>query len=293
MASRTIIDASAGGSIIELTPTEAFTLFKKVANNDTWVSSGRLHPVQPTGNVKGVLQVEKESILDGKIDSLMRRLEKMEIEKKVAQDLKAAKARSTCEECGEYGHVHKDCPEEAKVLHYMRKGELPNFRYGQGRPQFNASSSILNSVPLRIQLKEFMDEQAKINKDTDTKFKAIDKVLENIDSKVTEVGNSNHQVLNMMKMLETQVGQLAGRLTNDEGKLPGQPKGPESAKAIQTRSGKETDDPEHPAGARKPKPSAEEEEIAKEKVMGIVTEEPEFEMPGEDTRIPQLKPRYF
>jgi hypothetical protein len=42
--------------------------------------------------------------------------------------------------------------------------------------------------------------QAKINKDTITKFKAIDKVLENIDSKVTEVGSS-HQVLNMMKML--------------------------------------------------------------------------------------------
>jgi hypothetical protein len=76
MASRTIIDASAGGSIIELTPTEAFTLFKKVTDNDTWASSGCLHPVQPTGNVKGVLQVEKENILEGKIDSLMRRLEK-------------------------------------------------------------------------------------------------------------------------------------------------------------------------------------------------------------------------
>jgi hypothetical protein len=36
MASRTIIDASVGGSIIELMPTEAFTLFKKVADNDTW-----------------------------------------------------------------------------------------------------------------------------------------------------------------------------------------------------------------------------------------------------------------
>jgi hypothetical protein len=103
----------------------------------------------------------------------------------------------------------------------MRKGELSNFPYGQGRPQFNASSSISNSVPLRIQLKEFMDEQAKINKDSVTKFKTIDKVLENIYRKVTEVGSSNHQVLNMMKMLETQVGQLAGRLTNDEGKLPG------------------------------------------------------------------------
>jgi hypothetical protein len=80
-----------------------------------------------------------------------------------------------------------------------------------------------------------MDEQAKINKDTITKFKAINKVLENINSKVTEAGSSNHQVLNMMKMLETQVGQLAGCLSANEGKLPGQPKGPETAKAIQTR----------------------------------------------------------
>jgi hypothetical protein len=283
MASRTIIT--------ELTPTEAFTLFKKVADNDTWTSFGRLLPVQPTGNVKGILQVEKENILEGKIDSLMRRLEKMEIEKKEAQDLKAAEGRSTCEECGEYGHVHKDCPEEAKVLDYMRKGELPNFCYEQGRPQFNASSSIPNLVPLRMQLKDFMDEQVKINKDTVTKLKAIDKVLENVDSKVTEVGSSNHQLLNMMKMLKTQVGQLVGRLTNNEGKLPGQPKDPESVKAIQTHSGKETGDLERSAGARKPKLSAEAEEFAKEEVTGTVTEEPEFEMPGEDTKIPQLKPR--
>jgi hypothetical protein len=66
-----------------------------------------------------------------------------------------------------------------------------------------------------------MDEQGKINKDIITKFKAIDKVLENIDSKVTEVGSSNHQVLNMMKMLKAQVGQLVGRLSANEGKLSG------------------------------------------------------------------------
>jgi hypothetical protein len=237
--------------------------------------------------------VEKEDILEGKIDSLMRRLEKIEIEKKEAQDVKAAEARSTCEERGEYGHVHKYCLDEAKVLDYMRKGDLANFLYEQGRPQFNASSSIPNSVPFRIQLKEFMDKQAKINKDTVTKFKAIDKVLENIDSKVMEVGSSNHQVLNMMMMLETQVGQLAGRLSANEGKLPGQPKGPESAKAIQTRSGKETEDPERFAGARKPRPSAEAGEFAKEEGTEIVTEEPEFEMPREETKIMQLKPRYF
>jgi hypothetical protein len=127
MASRMVINASVGGSIIELTSTQAFTLFKKVTDNDTWASSGRLLPVQPVGNIKEVLQVEKEDILKGKIDSLMRRLEKMDIEKKEAQDLKVVEARSTCEECREYGHVHKDCPEEAKVLDYMRRRfvELP------------------------------------------------------------------------------------------------------------------------------------------------------------------------
>jgi hypothetical protein len=272
MVSRTVIDASAGGSIIELMSTQAFTLFKKVADKDTWASFGRLLLVQPVGNVKGVLQVEKEDILEGKIDLLMRRLEKMEIEKKEAQDLRVTEARSTCEECAEYGHVHKDCPEEAKVLDYMRKGDSPNFRYGQGRPQFNASSSIPNFVPLLIQLKDIMDEQAKIYKDTVTKFKAIDKVLENIDSKVTEVRSSNHQVLNMIKMLKMQVGQLVGRLSANEGKLSGLPNGPEMAKDIKTRSGKETEDPEHSAGARKPKPSAETEEFAKEDVTEIVTE---------------------
>jgi hypothetical protein len=53
--------------------------------------------------------------------------------------------------------------------------------------------------------------------------------------------------------------------------------------------GKETEDPEHSAGERKPKPCTEAEEFAKEEVTEIITEEPEFEMPGEDTKIPQLK----
>jgi hypothetical protein len=56
--------------------------------------------------------------------------------------------------------------------------------------------------------------------------------------------------------------------------------------------GKETEDLKHSAGARKRKPSTEMEEFAKEEVTEIVTEENEFEMPREDTKILQLKPRY-
>jgi hypothetical protein len=53
-----------------------------------------------------------------------------------------------------------------------------------------------------------MDEQAKINKDAVTKLEAMEKVLENSDGKVTEVGSSIREVFIVMKTLETQVGQL-------------------------------------------------------------------------------------
>jgi hypothetical protein len=58
----------------------------------------------------------RAGFLEWHIGLLKRRMEKMEIEKE-AQHLKAAEARSTCKECEEYGHV-------------------------QGKPRFNASSSI-------------------------------------------------------------------------------------------------------------------------------------------------------
>jgi hypothetical protein len=176
----------------------------------------------------------RAEFLEWHIDLLKRRMEKMEIERE-AQDLKAVVARSTCEECEEYGHV-------------------------QGKPEFNASSSIQDLVPLCTQFKDYMDEQAKINMDVITKFEAMKKLLENLGGKVTEVGNSIREVFIMMKMLETQVGQLAGRPMGIKGEYPRQPQGLETAKATQTHSG-------------------EMEDHTKE-TMKITTEGPEFEMPS-------------
>jgi hypothetical protein len=176
----------------------------------------------------------RAGFLEWHIGLLKRRMEKMEIEKE-AQHLKAVEARSTCEECEEYDHV-------------------------QGKPRFNASSSIQDLVPLCTQFKDFMDEQAKINKDVVTKFKGMEKILENLDGKVTEVGSSIHEVFIMMKMLEMQVGQLVRRPMGSKGEYPTQPQGPEMAKATQTRLG-------------------EMEDRTKE-ITKITTEEPEFEMPS-------------
>jgi hypothetical protein len=127
----------------------------------------------------------RAGFLEWHIDFLKRRMEKKDIETE-AQDLKAAEAKSTCEECEQYDHV-------------------------QGKPRFNASSSIQDLVPFSTQFKDLMDEQAKINKDTVTKFESMEKILENLDGKVKEVGSSICEVFITMKMLEMQVGQLAGR----------------------------------------------------------------------------------
>jgi hypothetical protein len=86
-----------------------------------------------------------------------------------------------------------------------------------------------------------MDEQAKINKDVVTKFKAMEKILENLNGKVTEVGSSIHEVLIMMKMLETQVGQLVRHPMGNKGKFLRQSEGPEKAKATQTHLGEMED----------------------------------------------------
>jgi hypothetical protein len=137
-------------------------------------------------------------------------MEKMEI-KKEAQHLKAAEARSTCKECEEYNHV-------------------------QGKPRINTSSSIQDLVPLCAQFKDLMDEQAEINKDAVTKFEAMEKMLENLDGKVTEVGNSIREVF-IVKMLETQVGQLAGHPMGNKGEFLRQSQGREKEKAAQTHSG--------------------------------------------------------
>jgi NurA-like 5'-3' nuclease len=105
-----------------------------------------------------------------------------------------------------------------------------------------------------------MDEQAKINNDVITKFEAMEKILENLDAKVTEVGSSICEVFIMMKMLETQVGQLAGHPMGSKGRLLVQSQGPEKVKATQTHSG--------------------EMEDHTKKTTKITTEGPEFEMPS-------------
>jgi hypothetical protein len=64
---------------------------------------------------------------------------------------------------------------------------------------------------------------SKINKEAVTKFEAMEKILKNLDGKVTEVGSFIREVFIVMKMLETQVGQLARRPMGNKEEYPRQP----------------------------------------------------------------------
>jgi hypothetical protein len=101
---------------------------------------------------------------------------------------------------------------------------------------------------------------SKINKDAVTKFENMEKILKDLDDKVTEVGSSIHEAFIVMKMLETQVGQLVGQPMGNKEEFQRQLKGPKTAKATQSHSG-------------------EMEDHTKE-TMKITTEGPEFEMPS-------------
>jgi hypothetical protein len=192
---------------------EAGRSFKSRSQLSVWYNT-RLSPTIAEA-LERFDEYMRAEFLEWHISLLKRRMEKMEIEKEI-QDPKATEARSTCEECEEHNHV-------------------------QGKPRFNARSSIQDLVPLCTRLKDFMDEQAKINKDVVTAFEAMEKLLDNLEGKVTEVESSIREVFIMIKMQETQVGQLFGLPMGSKGRLSVQYQGLEEEMAIQTYSGEMED----------------------------------------------------
>jgi hypothetical protein len=90
------------------------------------------------------------------------------------------------------------------------------------------------------------EEHDHVQEDIVTKFKAMEKILKNLDGKVTEVGSSIHEVFIVMKMLETQVGQLVRQSMGNKEEFPRQLQGPKMAKATQSHSGEMEDHARRP-----------------------------------------------
>ena len=114
------LDASAAGSFMSKTPTEAKNLIKLLVENQSWDSERSSRNLQPSkGVAKSVIERTHEDLVMDRLDAIQRRLDNNHHIPK-EEPLKLAESRSTCSECGEFGHVYKECPEEMKMLEYIK-----------------------------------------------------------------------------------------------------------------------------------------------------------------------------
>ena len=79
-----------------------------------------------------------------------------------------------------------------------------------------------------------------MSKDTVTKFEAMEKILKNLDGKVTEVGSSIREVFIVMKMRDAS-GTTCRAPDGNKEEYPRQLQGPKTAKATQAHSGEMKD----------------------------------------------------
>ncbi|GJN36727.1 hypothetical protein PR202_gb25617 [Eleusine coracana subsp. coracana] len=99
------LDASAAGSFMSKTPTQAKELIKLLVENQSWDSERSSRNLQPSkGVAKSVIEKTHEDLVMDRLDAIQRRLDNnSHIPKE--ESLRLAESRSTCDECGEFGHV--------------------------------------------------------------------------------------------------------------------------------------------------------------------------------------------
>ena len=250
------MDAAAGGAFFSKTIAQAKELIEKMVSNQGW-SDDRLQT-----RSRGVHPVKEVDMLSAKVDLLIKRLD----EHNANGGVHALDSHMTCEECGNTGHMGKDCPHTHEEAFYMNNnnGYRPNGGqgYNQNRPSYQGGNNFSGFNNNQPSLKDLVYGQAKINESINKKLAANDKVLENITAQIEGFSSAFKNQLSFNKMIETQVAQLAALIPgSNSGKIPGQPESSlENVNAVTTRGGKSTRDPPYPNHAAKKNRNEPEEE---------------------------------
>jgi hypothetical protein len=127
-----------------------------------------------------------------------------------------------------------NCPmvyQNANFVGHSNNGYHPNQGFNDGwnnpsfpfdnRQQGGSGQNFNRSEPF---LKEIVRDQLRINSEIGKKLLANDKVLEGIESKMTNFIVAVQNQLNFNKTLETRIAQLAAALSHPNGRgFPGQP----------------------------------------------------------------------
>jgi hypothetical protein len=228
------IDAAAGGSFFTLSIEKARKLVEKMASNQSWDEQRTQTRSRTT-----------------KIDLLMKKLENPGLD-----HLKMVDSRVTCEECGQMGHMGINCPMALQDVNFVDNSN-GGFHPHQGfNARWNKSSFLFDNCQQggmgqnfnrsELSLKDIVQDQLQINLEVGRKLLATDKILDSIKSKMNNFTVAVQNQLNLNKVLETRISQLAVALPHPNGgDFRGQPTVPikEYVKAVITRSRKTVAEP--------------------------------------------------
>ncbi|XP_021303791.1 uncharacterized protein LOC110430438 [Sorghum bicolor] len=172
------VDAVAGGAFLSLTINEATALIEKMMANQSWGEGRKTQ--------KGSQSAKEADVLAAKIDLLLQRMDGR-VAKPNMGTVQAVNSHTSCEVCGDDGHLGNSCPETQEEAAYVNNGFRPgNNRWNnQHRPQGNFFN--------QPSLKNLVIGQAKINENL---TKKLSYKLETLCSSVKSQTSFN-------KMIET------------------------------------------------------------------------------------------
>jgi len=252
-----IVDAAAGGALMNKTYTATYALIEDMAQNHyQWTSERAIIVVAPSPSKKeaGMYEVSTLDRLSDKVDALFRIFGKLSVSAATP-----APISPPCEVCGIFGHTSVEC-QLGSVVESLEQVNYAQYNQGMRNNQKNYNKTPQNpfgqqTIPpgyannqrspkksnLELLLENFVMGQAKQNQEFKNQTGFLNDSLIKLTSKVDSICTHN-------KMLETQISQVAQQVATSSQTsrvFPSQtetnPKG--QINVITLRNGRQLEDP--------------------------------------------------
>lgn len=264
-ATRTTIDAAAGGALMGKSIDEAYDLLEEMAsNNYQWGSERSSHR-----KVAGVYEIDALTTLTAQVAALTKAMQSANVQPVF-----------TCELCGG-GHSADQCQINAESVQYVS-----NFNRQQGNPFSNTYNPGWRNHPNFSWNNNGMQSGTPSRPPGFNQQPPPQEKKPSVDDLLSILQNQNTLIQSQaasIRNLETQMGQIASALTTrQQGSLPSNtetnPKDKEQCKAITLRSGREVEVPE-PTQDNSHEPQAERRDEDDEEVTQVSKDKSKEDVP--------------
>jgi hypothetical protein len=209
-----IVDAAAGGALMNKNYTSAYALIEDMAQNHyQWTNERAITASSPSKKEAGMYEVSPIDHLAAKVNALTQKFDKMNI-----SAVTSTFVSPPCEICGVFGHIGVDCQlgsavESVEQMNYARYNQgmrqnqnfykYPQNSYGQMTPPSYANNQRApQKTSLEILMESYVMNQTKQLQELKNQIGLLNDSLSKLNTKVDSIGTH-------AKMLETQISQVA------------------------------------------------------------------------------------